>query len=200
MGWWSWTAHYFGLNEGAAPSNAEWLAQHLEPLGYTFFHIDEGYQYARGEYTTPDARLFPTGLASLEHHVTKLGLTPGLWTAPFEVSERSWIYQRHPEWLIHNAQDQLIRAGNVTEGTDKLYLIDPTHPDAQAYLRATYRALVSDWGIRYIKLDFMEDSAVEGFYYRPNTTGLGSAAHRAGRDSRGGRRLGCCWIRMVARY
>ncbi len=172
MGWWSWTAYYFGLNEATALSNAEWLAEHLKPLGYTFFHMDEGYQYARGEYTTPDARLFPNGVASLEHRVTKLGLTPGLWTAPFEVSERSWIYEHHPEWLIHNAEGRPIHAGHVTEGKDSLYLIDPTHPGAQEYLRATYRTLANEWGIRYIKLDFMEDSAVEGFYYRPNTTAL----------------------------
>ena len=172
MGWWSWTAYYFGLNEGTARSNAEWLAEHLKPLGYTFFHIDEGYQYARGEYTTPDAKLFPNGLAPLEHHVMELGLTPGIWTAPFEVSERSWLSQHHPEWLIHNAQGSPIHAGHVTENTDKLYLIDPTHPGAQDYLRSTYRTLANEWGIRYIKLDFMEDSAVEGSYYRPNTTAL----------------------------
>jgi alpha-galactosidase len=29
MGWWSWTAYYFGLNEGAALTNAEWEAEHL---------------------------------------------------------------------------------------------------------------------------------------------------------------------------
>jgi alpha-galactosidase len=172
MGWWSWTAYYFGLSDATALSNAEWLAQNLKPLGYTFFHIDEGYQYARGEYTTPDEKLFPNGVASLEHRATALGLTPGIWTAPFEVSERSWLYEHHPDWLIHNAEGKPIHAGSVTDGTDKLYLIDPTNPGAQKYLRTTYRTLVNDWGIRYIKLDFMEDSAVEGAYYKPNTTAL----------------------------
>ena len=28
MGWWSWTAYYFGLNEGAALTNAAWEAQY----------------------------------------------------------------------------------------------------------------------------------------------------------------------------
>ena len=59
MGWWSWTAYYFGLNEGAAETNAHFLSEQLKPLGYDLFHIDEGYQYARGEYATPDATLFP---------------------------------------------------------------------------------------------------------------------------------------------
>src|SRR5579859_1966784 len=92
-GWWSWTAYYFGLNQGTALTNAQWLSDNLKDLGYTFFHIDEGYQYARGEYTTPDATLFPGGMNLLESKVRALGLTPGIWTAPFEVSERSWLYE-----------------------------------------------------------------------------------------------------------
>ena len=172
LGWWSWTAYYFGLNEGAALTNAQWLAQNLKSYGYTFFHIDEGYQYARGEYATPDADLFPHGLAALERKTTNLGLTPGIWTAPFEVSERSWVFTHHPEWLVKNAQGNPIHIGNVTDKKDLLYALDATNPDAQQYLRDTYRTLTRDWNIRYIKMDFMEDSAVEGFYHRPHTTAL----------------------------
>jgi alpha-galactosidase len=172
LGWWSWTAYYFGLNEGTALTNAEWLSQHLKKFGYDFFHIDEGYQYARGEYATPDAVAFPNGVAELERKATAAGLTPGIWTAPFEVSERSWIYEHHPEWLVHNAKGDPIHIGLVTDGKDHLYALDPTHPGAQAYLRNTYSTLTKEWGIRYIKLDFMEDSAVEGFYHQPNTTAL----------------------------
>jgi len=172
IGWWSWTAYYFGLNRGAALTNAQWLSEHLKSLGYTFFHMDEGYQFARGEYATPDAALFPQGVGALEHEVMHEGLTPGIWTAPFEVSERSWIYTHHPEWLVHNAQGEPIHIGVVTEGLDRLYALDTTHPDAQAYLRSTYSTLVNRWGIRYIKMDFMEDSAVEGFYHVPQTTAL----------------------------
>ncbi len=172
LGWWSWTAYYFGLNRSTALTNAEWLSQHLRQMGYTFFHIDEGYQYARGEYATPDAHLFPGGMAGLERRVTGLGLVPGIWTAPFEVSERSWIYRRHPDWLVHNADGQPIHLGTVTNGLDRLYALDTTNPGAQAYLRSTYMTMAGQWGIRYFKLDFMEDSAVEGFYYRPGTTAL----------------------------
>jgi alpha-galactosidase len=172
IGWWSWTAYYFGLNEGTALTNAQWLSQHLKPLGYTFFHMDEGYQFARGEYATPDASLFPHGVAALERKVENEGLTPGIWTAPFEVSERSWVYTHHPEWLVHNAQGEPIHIGSVTNGLDHLYALDTTHPDAQAYLRTTYSTLAHKWGIRYIKMDFMEDSAVEGFYHVPQTTAL----------------------------
>lgn len=172
MGWWSWTAFYFGLNQGAALTNAEWEAQHLKQYGYNMFHIDEGYDYARGEYTTPDATLFPGGMGALEYQVRGLGLTPGIWTAPFEVSRRSWVYEHHPDWLVKNAKGQPIPAGNVVEGKDPLYMLDTTNPGAQAYLRMTYSTMVQKWGIHYIKLDFMDDSAIEGYRYKPNTTAM----------------------------
>jgi alpha-galactosidase len=31
---------------------------------------------------------------------------------------------------------------------------------------------VREWGVRFIKLDFMDTSAIEGYHYRPNTTAL----------------------------
>jgi hypothetical protein len=172
MGWWSWTAYYFGLNEGAALTNAQWLSQNLKQLGYDFFHIDEGYQYARGEYSTPNATLFPHGLAGLERKITHLGLVPGIWTAPFQVSERSWVYENHRDWLVHNAKGEPIGIGTVTNEGERLFVLDCTNPGAQNYLRRTYSTLVNNWGIRYIKLDFMDGTAIEGYYYRPNTTAL----------------------------
>jgi alpha-galactosidase len=178
IGWWSWTAYYFGLNQGAALTNAQLLAEHLKEYGYNFFHIDEGYQYARGEYTTENATTFPDGMKAFEAKVQRLGLNPGIWTAPFEVSERSWVYQHHKDWLVHNLHDQPIHAGFVINNSkhkkqlDQLYMLDTTNPGAQNYLRETYGTLAHDWGIRYIKLDFMDDSAIEGRRYRPNTTAM----------------------------
>jgi hypothetical protein len=171
IGWWSWTAYYFGLSQGTAATNAHWLAQNLKALGYTYFQIDEGYQYARGEYTTADAKLFPLGIGYIADVVRHSGLTFGMWTAPFEVSQRAWVYQNHPEWLLHNATGQLIHIGYVTDKQDPLYVLDTTNPGAQGYLKQTYRTLFN-WGLRYVKMDFMDDAAVEGAYYRPNTTAL----------------------------
>ena len=58
------------------------------------------------------------------------------------------------------------------DGKDPLYVLDTTNPAAQEYLRTTYRKLVHDWGIHYIKMDFMDDSAIEGYYYKPHTTAM----------------------------
>jgi len=173
IGWWSWTAYYAAINEGETLANADWLSQHLNSLGYNFFQIDEGYQYARGEFATANATQFPDGMRFVAHHILRDGLTVGLWTAPFEVSSRAWVYEHHKEWLVHNAQGQPIPLEDVwRQGVDTLYALDTTHPGAQQYLRQTYKTLVHEWGVRFIKLDFMDTTAIEGFYYRPNTTAL----------------------------
>jgi hypothetical protein len=173
IGWWSWTAYYGAINEGETLANADWQAEHLQALGYKYFQIDEGYQYARGEYVTTNATQFPDGMRVVGHHITRDGLTFGVWTAPFEVTSRAWVYQHHKDWLVRNAKGEPISGREVwNQKTDLLFTLDTTHPGAQDYLRQTYKTLVREWGVRFIKLDFMDTTAIEGFRYRPNTTAL----------------------------
>jgi alpha-galactosidase len=173
IGWWSWTVYYGAINEGEVLANGDWQAEHLKSLGYKYLQIDEGYQYARGEYTTPNATQFPDGMRFVGHHLTGEGLTFGVWTAPFEVTSRAWVYEHHKDWLVHNAKGDPIPIGDVwNQKTDVLYALDTTHPEAQEYLRQTYKTLVRQWGVRFIKLDFMDTTAIEGYRYRPNTTTL----------------------------
>jgi alpha-galactosidase len=171
IGWWSWTAYYYGVTQDAVLTNAAWLAQNLEALGYQYFQVDEGYQYARGEYATSDGKAFPRGVGFVGGQVRRLGLTFGVWVAPFEVSERSWVYEHHQDWLVHNQEGKPIRIGKIGK-FDELYVLDTTNPAAQDYLRYTYRTLVNEWGVRFIKMDFMDVAAVEGVFHRPNTTAL----------------------------
>jgi alpha-galactosidase len=173
LGWWSWTAFYTKITQGTALTNAQWLAEHLKGLGYDYFHFDLGYGYSRGEYATPNASQFPHGMWDLTHRIGRLALKVGVWTAPFEVGERAWIYEHHKDWLVHNAHGDPISIGDAEEVKgERLFVLDVTHPDAEEYLRQTYRTLVREWGARYIKLDFMDNTAIEGYYHRPNTTAL----------------------------
>jgi alpha-galactosidase len=173
MGWWSWTAYYGAINEGETLTTADWLSQHLKSLGYKYLQIDDGYQYARGEYATTNATQFPDSMRVVAHRILRDGLVVGLWTAPFEVSSRAWVYEHHKDWLVHNAAGQPIPLEDLwKQDFDTLYALDTTHPGAQEYLRQTYKTLVHEWGVRFIKLDFMDTTAIEGRYYRPATTAL----------------------------
>jgi alpha-galactosidase len=173
LGWWSWTAFYMKITEGNTFTNALWLAEHLKPLGYDLFHFDFGYSFARGDYAVTNASKFPHGMSSLTHRVCELGLRVGVWTAPFEVGERSSIYEQHKDWLVHNARGVPIQITTDEEiPTERVFVLDATNPGAQEFLRQTYRTLAREWEAKYIKLDFMDNTAIEGYYFRPNTTAL----------------------------
>ena len=173
LGWWSWTAYYFKITEDDAINNAAWLTQNLKPLGYNWFHFDLGYGKARGDYTTPHPARFPHGMQPLTQRLIRSGLKVGVWTAPFEIAEHSSVYQQHRDWLVHNAKGEPIQVTTAEETPEeRVFVLDTTHPEAQQFLRTTYSTLVRDWGVRYIKLDFMDNTAIEGFRYRPNTTAL----------------------------
>ena len=171
MGWWSWTAFYSAVTQDEVLANARFLAGNLKSLGYDYCHIDEGYGFARGDYLAPNAPQFPDGMAKLGRQVADLGLKLGVWTAPFEVAERAWVYQHHPDWLVHDAHGRPIQI-DYAHRRDPLYVLDTTNPGAEQYLRQTYTTMARDWGVRYIKLDFMDSSAIEGYYFRPHTTAL----------------------------
>ncbi len=174
MGWWSWTAYYYGVTQNTVLANADWLAQNLESVGYNYCFMDEGYQYARGEYATADGKAFPNGIGYVSRRAQNEGLNFGVWVAPFEMSELSYVYEHHKDWLVHNRAGEPIHIGKAggNKNADELYALDPTNPGAQEYIRYTYSTLAKDWGVRLIKMDFMDSSAVEGVYYRPNTTAL----------------------------
>ncbi len=169
-GWWSWTSYYAGVTDGLVRTNAQWLSENLKDVGYNYVLVDEGYQYARGEYVTTDANHFPDGMAGVGRYVTRQGITFGVWTAPFEVSTRSWVYENHKDWLVHNVAGAPIRI--LQPEIEELYALDPTNPGAQDYLRETYHKLTHDWNVRYMKLDFMDDTAIEGVHYQPNVTAI----------------------------
>ena len=173
LGWWSWTAFYIKITEGNTFTNALWQAEHLLDLGYNWFHFDFGYGYARGDYSTPNAAKFPNGMRPLTQRIAQHGLNIGIWTAPFEVGEFGSIYQNHKDWLVHNKRGEPIQVTTDEEvRSEKVFALDCTNPAAQDFLRQTYRTLVREWQVQYIKLDFMDTTAVEGYFYRPNTTAL----------------------------
>ena len=48
----------------------------------------------------------------------------------------------------------------------------PPTPERRSICARLTSTLVREWGVRFIKLDFMDTTAIEGYRYRPNTTAL----------------------------
>ncbi len=48
----------------------------------------------------------------------------------------------------------------------------PRIPERRSICGRPIRKLTRQWQVHYIKMDFMDDSAIEGYYYKPNTTAM----------------------------
>ena len=178
IGWWSWTAFYAAINEGEVLANADWQADHVKSLGYKYFQIDEGYQYARGEYATANATQFPDGMRFVGHHITGDGLTFGIWTGPFEVTSRAWVYEHHKDWLVHNAKGKPIPIGDVWgQKTDVLYALDTTHPGSSGVSASDLQDIGPRMGSAFHKTRFYGHHGDRGLPLPAQHHHPGSAAH-----------------------
>jgi hypothetical protein len=112
--------------------------------------VDSGWEYRWGEYVAVEHR-FPGGLAKLVEELGKRGFKTGIWTAPLMVERWSTRTTRwDPEVLVRDAEGNFLPVFN-----DNCFIVDPTHPAGERYLRELYRGL-HQAGIRYFKCDFLE--------------------------------------------
>jgi hypothetical protein len=178
-GWCAWFYTQTQATEDEQLRNAEFIARHLKPYGMEWVQIDDGYQRAFGDWQ--GNHLYPHGMSWLAAHIRKLGLKPGIWIAPYAISEHADIVRQHPEWLAHDAAGNL----QVTASTRVKYILDITHPGARQWLYHVFETLGPIWGYDFIKIDFVEWTllAIERYYdptlSRAQAYRLGFATMRA---------------------
>jgi alpha-galactosidase len=89
--------------------NAELASRILKPYGLEYIQIDEGYQRWHGEWEGNSR--FPHGMKWLADKIKSFGLKPGLWIAPYVISEPTEVYQQHSDWLLKHPDGRLKRVG-----------------------------------------------------------------------------------------
>ena len=99
-GWCSWFYTLANVTEDEVLLNAEFAAKHLQPFGLEYIQIDEGYQRWHGDWEGNER--FPHGMKWLAEKIKAHGFKPGLWIAPYVISEPTDVFQQHPEWLLKN--------------------------------------------------------------------------------------------------
>jgi alpha-galactosidase len=149
-GWCSWSCYFKRVTEADVAENVDAVAALSLPI--EIVQIDDGYEAGIGDWLHA-ARSFGS-LRSVAERISAAGLTPGVWTAPFLVGERSALAAEHPDWLVEGAD-----AG--WNWDQRLHALDVTHPDAAEHLGGVFRTLAG-WGIRHHKLDFLYAGAIEG--------------------------------------
>lgn len=124
--------------------------------GIKWICVDSGWEYRWGEYVAVEHR-FPGGLPNLVKQMRRRGFQTGIWTAPLMVERWSTRTTRwDPDVLVKD------EAGNYQAVfNDNCFIVDPTHPAGERYLRELYRSLRRA-GIRYFKCDFLEMGFAHG--------------------------------------
>ncbi|MDQ8739149.1 discoidin domain-containing protein [Paenibacillus sp. LHD-38] len=170
MGYNTYYSHYNYATAEAMYPLVDYMAEHLQPLGYEYFNLDGGFQ--------PVSDLpFDEGMQAFADYVHEKGLKVGGYQTPFTIYD-AWLdlpipgtEYNHRDISLKDENGQLIRTYLGT------YAMDITHPAAQVALRSAIQKYI-DWGFDYLKLDFIDMGMYDGLRYDPAVNGV--QAYRIG--------------------
>jgi alpha-galactosidase len=162
-GWCSWYNLYAAITEENILEHLhaarDFRERHQVPLD--IFLIDDGFTPEMGDWLEVKPQ-FPRGMKPLLADIRAAGFTPGLWIAPFMVGNRSRLFRDHADWVVREratgeplAQMTFYGEFRWHKRSEEYYILDVTHPEAEAYIRRVFRTWAQDWGAAYFKTDFM---------------------------------------------
>lgn len=93
-----------------------------------------------------DERKLPNGLESVIAYTKEKGFKFGLWFEPEMISEKSDLYQAHPDWAI------AVPSRKSKLGRHQMVL-DMCNPDVVNYLKGVFDNILGRYDIDYIKWD-----------------------------------------------
>lgn len=144
----NWEATYFDFNEEKLLD----LADTAKDVGIELFVLDDGWFGERENDTTSlgdwtaNGRKLPNGLAGLSSKLHEKGLMFGIWIEPEMVSEKSRLFERHPDWRI--------AIPNRKPGVGRnQYILDWTREDVTDYMIACISTLLEESKANYVKWD-----------------------------------------------
>jgi hypothetical protein len=169
-GWCSWYNLYTSLDEEVIADHLAAARAYRDEVGTPLdvFLIDDGFTPEMGDWLETKPQ-FPRGMRPVLDSIRAAGFLPGLWIAPFMVGNRSHVYAAHPDWVVKDRRTGRPLAPMSFYGefrwhkrSEEYYVLDVTHPDAEAYIRDTFRRWAQEWGCGYFKADFMHLGSLYG--------------------------------------
>jgi alpha-galactosidase len=150
----SWEGVYFDTKEEKMLK----MIDDISSLGGELFVMDDGWfgdKYPRNNETTSlgdwkvNKTKLPNGLSPLIQHATSKGIKFGIWLEPEMVNVKSELFEKHPDWVIHQPNRETILGRGGSQMT-----LDLTNPDVQEYVfQVIHQLLIQNPGIAYIKWD-----------------------------------------------
>ncbi len=152
-GWCSWYCYGPMVTEGAINKNLRHAKRCFPQLKY--IQIDDGYQPHMGDWLE-QTKKFRHQMKDVCLKIRSEGFEPAMWVAPFIASEKSRVFKDHPDWFIQDENGDPLSAEKITfRGWRDApwYFLDPTHPEALAYVKHVFAVMKREWKVDYFKLD-----------------------------------------------
>jgi hypothetical protein len=160
VGWNSWNELFISIDEAKILENALFIKENFPEHGFNNIQIDDGWERSWGDWE-PNAN-FPSGMDGVAQEIKNQGFIPGIWLAPFLVSDSAPLYTQHNDWLLKDENGALLKY-------DRYFILDTTNPDAMNWLLNEIRKIIG-WGYRYLKLDFLFAGAYEAKRFNGETS------------------------------
>jgi len=181
-GWCSWYCFGPSVTAQQVLDNLDVIARQIPGLKY--IQIDDGYQPAMGDWLET-GKAFGGNVQDVLKQIRERGFEPAIWVAPFVAEQESHLFQQHPDWFVKDDTGAPLRSDRVTFGgwrRGPWYVLDGTHPEAQAHLEHVFHTMREAWGCTYFKLDANFWGAIHGGrFHDPRATRI--EAYRRGMDA-----------------
>ncbi|MBI5091432.1 MAG: alpha-galactosidase [Candidatus Hydrogenedentes bacterium] len=141
------SSHQFGEMINANEENQILFVDRYleEKLPLDYWWMDAGWYFnATGWPNTGtwevDTKRFPRGLRAITDHAHAKGVKSIVWFEPERVTPGTWLYEKHPEWLLgKDGEQKLLNLGNA---------------EARAWLTDHVDGLLTNQGIDLYRQDF----------------------------------------------
>ena len=173
VGWNSWGVMQDKITLEGVLDVANFMAEHLRPTG---FADDEGRMVLSLDSWWSD-NISESQIREFVDYCHKNNFMPGLYFTPFA----DFALWDHPLSGIEGftSKDIWLKVDGKPLTLDGAYALAPTHPATQAMMRQKMKRF-RQWGIEYLKCDFMSHGALEADHWYDDEISTGMQAYNMG--------------------
>lgn len=144
----NWEATYFDFNAAKILK----IAREAKSLGIEMVVLDDGWFGKRSDDTSSlgdwkvNEKKLGGPLYKLVDKINKLDLKFGLWFEPEMISEKSDLYEKHPDWAVKSPKREAYIGRNQ-------YVLDLTRQEVRDYVVNAVSEVIASAPIEYVKWD-----------------------------------------------
>ena len=149
--WTSWYKYQQNITSTTLNKELDQLEEQVKP---DLFQIDDGYQTHIGDWLSFKDSL-KTNLKPISMRIKNMGMTAGIWLAPFVVEPKSALFKEHNDWIVKDQSGKPIKVGYNGVWKCWYYALDIYNTAVQNYLLKVFHSLKNEFNFEFFKLDFL---------------------------------------------